>query len=69
MDMATGSERNTFETPLLIVGSGPVGLALALDPGWRGVACKLVERTDDLELPYSAAYSFGLFALKVGSIF
>ena len=46
MDMATGSERNTLETPVLIVGSGPVGLALALDPGWRGVACTLVERTD-----------------------
>ena len=46
MDMATGSERNTLETPVLIVGSGPVGFALALDPGWRGVACTLVEHTD-----------------------
>jgi len=32
------------ETPILIVGGGPVGLALALDLGWRGVACMLVEQ-------------------------
>jgi 2-polyprenyl-6-methoxyphenol hydroxylase-like FAD-dependent oxidoreductase len=31
------------ETPVLIVGAGPVGLALALDLGWRGVACTLIE--------------------------
>ena len=33
------------DTPVLIVGAGPVGLALAGDLGWRGVACTLVERT------------------------
>ncbi|MEA2906506.1 MAG: hypothetical protein QOI12_3893 [Alphaproteobacteria bacterium] len=33
-------------TPILIVGAGPVGLALAGDLGWRGVACTLVEKTD-----------------------
>lgn len=33
-------------TPVLIVGAGPVGLALAGDLGWRGIACTLVERTD-----------------------
>jgi 2-polyprenyl-6-methoxyphenol hydroxylase-like FAD-dependent oxidoreductase len=32
--------------PILIVGGGPVGLALAADLGWRGVACELVEQTD-----------------------
>jgi 2-polyprenyl-6-methoxyphenol hydroxylase-like FAD-dependent oxidoreductase len=32
--------------PVLIVGGGPVGLALAADLGWRGVACELVEETD-----------------------
>jgi 2-polyprenyl-6-methoxyphenol hydroxylase-like FAD-dependent oxidoreductase len=32
--------------PVLIVGGGPVGLALALDLGWRGVPCLLVEQTD-----------------------
>jgi 2-polyprenyl-6-methoxyphenol hydroxylase-like FAD-dependent oxidoreductase len=33
-------------TPVLIVGGGPIGLALAGDLGWRGVACTLVEKTD-----------------------
>ncbi len=36
----------TIETPVLIVGGGPVGLALAGDLGWRGRDCLLVERTD-----------------------
>src|SRR5438270_7680816 len=33
-------------TPVLIVGAGPVGLALAGELGWRGVPCTLVEQTD-----------------------
>jgi 2-polyprenyl-6-methoxyphenol hydroxylase-like FAD-dependent oxidoreductase len=32
--------------PVLIVGAGPVGLALAGDLGWRGVPCMLIEKTD-----------------------
>src|ERR1035437_5954187 len=36
----------TIETPVLIVGGGPVGLALALELSWRGVRCMLIERTD-----------------------
>ncbi|MBC5765839.1 FAD-dependent oxidoreductase [Ramlibacter albus] len=32
--------------PVLIVGAGPVGLALAGDLAWRGIECMLVERTD-----------------------
>jgi 2-polyprenyl-6-methoxyphenol hydroxylase-like FAD-dependent oxidoreductase len=32
--------------PVLIVGGGPVGLALAGDLGWRGVACVLLEQSD-----------------------
>ena len=34
------------ETPVLIVGGGPVGLALAADLGRRGIACTLVEQGD-----------------------
>ena len=34
------------ETPVLITGGGPVGLALAADLGWRGIECLLVEQTD-----------------------
>ncbi|MGD0151468.1 MAG: FAD-dependent oxidoreductase [Xanthobacteraceae bacterium] len=31
---------------VLVVGGGPVGLALAGDLGWRGIACTLVEQSD-----------------------
>ena len=31
---------------MLIVGGGPVGLALAVELGWRGIACELIEQTD-----------------------
>jgi 2-polyprenyl-6-methoxyphenol hydroxylase-like FAD-dependent oxidoreductase len=34
------------ETPVLIVGGGPVGLALAADLGRRGIECTLVEQSD-----------------------
>jgi len=34
------------QIPVLIVGGGPVGLALACDLGWRGVPCLLVEQGD-----------------------
>ena len=32
--------------PVLIVGGGPVGLALAAELGWRGAPCELVEQGD-----------------------
>src|SRR5437870_2687417 len=32
--------------PVLIVGGGPVGLALACELGWRGIACTLLEQSD-----------------------
>ncbi len=33
-------------TDILIIGGGPVGLALAADLGWRGIRCTLVEQGD-----------------------
>src|SRR5712671_5092143 len=36
----------TTNTPVLIVGAGPVGLALAGDLGWRGISCTLIEKGD-----------------------
>ena len=36
----------TIEVPVLIVGGGPAGLALACELGWRGVKCLLVEMRD-----------------------
>ena len=41
-----GFTRMNIETPVLIVGGGPVGLALALELGWRGVGCTLIEQGD-----------------------
>lgn len=35
-----------MHVPVLVVGAGPVGLALAGDLGWRGRSCLLVERGD-----------------------
>jgi len=32
--------------PVLIVGAGPVGLALAIELAWRGVRCLVVEQSD-----------------------
>ena len=34
------------ETPVLIIGGGPVGLGLAADLGMRGTPCVLIEQTD-----------------------
>lgn len=36
----------TLETSVLIVGGGPVGLALAVDFGWRGIDCLLIDQND-----------------------
>ena len=45
--VATGTH-----TPVLIVGGGPVGLALALELGWRGVSCLLIEQgSGDIDAP------------------
>jgi 2-polyprenyl-6-methoxyphenol hydroxylase-like FAD-dependent oxidoreductase len=49
MSEATGSVAGAASSkrcPVLIVGGGPVGLALAIDLGWRGISCILVEQTD-----------------------
>jgi len=35
-----------IEVPVLIVGGGPVGLATAIELGWRGIDCLLVEQGD-----------------------
>ena len=32
--------------PVLIVGGGPVGLPLAVELGWRGIACTPIEQGD-----------------------
>lgn len=37
---------NDKDTPVLIVGGGPVGLTLAIDLGRRGIPCTLLERNE-----------------------
>jgi 2-polyprenyl-6-methoxyphenol hydroxylase-like FAD-dependent oxidoreductase len=39
-------EDNIYNTQVLIVGAGPVGLALALEMGLRGIDCLIVEQRD-----------------------
>ena len=39
-------QSGSFDTPVLIVGGGPVGLAMAVELGWRGIECMLVEQGD-----------------------
>ena len=44
-----------LKTPVLIVGGGPIGLTLALDLGWRGIRCMLIEQGDgSIDLPRGA---------------
>ncbi|EIF32032.1 2-polyprenyl-6-methoxyphenol hydroxylase-like oxidoreductase [Burkholderia sp. Ch1-1] len=55
----------TLKTPVLIVGAGPVGLAMAIDLGWRGVECTLIERSDgEIEHPRT-----GLVAVRTMEAF
>jgi 2-polyprenyl-6-methoxyphenol hydroxylase-like FAD-dependent oxidoreductase len=39
---------SNLETPILVVGGGPVGLALAADLGQRGTSCLLIEQGEGL---------------------
>lgn len=45
-DAAENPQGARTDPVVLIVGGGPVGLALAIELGLRGVACRLVERND-----------------------
>jgi 2-polyprenyl-6-methoxyphenol hydroxylase-like FAD-dependent oxidoreductase len=45
-EMPTNDLPTSERTPVLVVGAGPVGLALAGELGWRGVPCMLIEKTD-----------------------
>lgn len=38
--------KNVQEADVIIIGGGPVGLALAGDLGWRGISVALLEQTD-----------------------
>ncbi|CAN5759389.1 FAD-dependent oxidoreductase [soil metagenome] len=47
-----------IETSVLIVGAGPVGLALAVELGWRGIDCVIIDQNDGkLLLPRASGVS------------
>ena len=46
MSAGTNSGSQQYDTDVIVVGAGPVGLALALELGTRGVDCTVVERRD-----------------------
>lgn len=41
-----GSNPSSVRTSVLIIGAGPVGLALAIELGTRGIACIILERNE-----------------------
>ena len=49
--------------PVLIVGAGPVGLTLASDLAWRGVACLMVESRTSIN-PHPRAISIGVRSME-----
>ncbi len=54
------SKRADADTAVLIVGAGPVGLALACELGLRGIACTIVEKRDGkLHVPKMSLVSAG----------
>lgn len=56
---------NVIETPVLIVGAGPVGLALSIELGWRGIKSTLIDQGDgSLEHPRT-----GLVAVRTMEMF
>lgn len=51
-NQSEGFSNRVADTQVLIVGTGPVGLTLALDLGLRGVRCTLIERNStSIQLP------------------
>ncbi|MGB6103841.1 MAG: FAD-dependent monooxygenase [Pusillimonas sp.] len=49
----------SLETSVLIVGAGPVGLSLAVELGWRGIDCIVVDQQEsvDVVLPRASGLS------------
>ena len=45
-NVSTANPAGLKRYPVLIAGGGPVGLALAIELGWRGIHCLVVEQGD-----------------------
>jgi 2-polyprenyl-6-methoxyphenol hydroxylase-like FAD-dependent oxidoreductase len=54
-----------FQTSVLVVGAGPIGLSLALDLAWRGVDCILIDQGDGT-MPHS---KIGLISVRSMELF
>ncbi|HWL46266.1 MAG TPA: FAD-dependent monooxygenase [Sphingomonadaceae bacterium] len=47
-----------IDTPVLIVGAGPIGLCMAMELGWRGIECTIIDKGDgSIDLPRGAMVS------------
>ena len=58
--MPNAASHPLLETPVLIAGGGPVGLALACELGMRGIACTIAEKRDGkLHVPKMSLVSAG----------
>jgi 2-polyprenyl-6-methoxyphenol hydroxylase-like FAD-dependent oxidoreductase len=53
----------THHVPVIIVGAGPVGLTLASDLAWRGVACLVIEARTTIN-PHPRAISIGVRSME-----
>src|SRR5436190_17240916 len=51
-NVSTANPAGLKRYPVLIAGGGPVGLALAIELGWRGIHCLVIEQGDgQVEFP------------------
>ena len=61
----TAGMSRKFQTSVLVVGAGPIGLSLALDLAWRGVDCILIDQGDGT-MPHS---KIGLISVRSMELF
>ncbi|MFI5011671.1 MAG: FAD-dependent monooxygenase [Hyphomicrobiales bacterium] len=54
-NLAVKHASRSLDTEVLIVGAGPIGLAMAMELAWRGIACAIIDQGDGtIDLPRGA---------------